>query len=140
MYFVFTHIWLIRDVNIVHSNKRCFIYCLQHLELRVLQQLKLLQALEMVHRPQIVYECSSSHDKIKNNVFCIVSWLTLVNFPALVANSFIVVHACTFSHSQLAVALCMCLPIVSCPKGIKLMPLPSGTWNTAAIKVAVRVF
>ena len=34
----------------------------------------------------------------------------------------------------------LCLPIVSCPEGIKLMPLPSGTWNTAAIKVAVRVF
>ena len=58
--FMCTHSWLMRDTSIVHLNKRC---C--HLELGVLQQLKLLQWLGMVHRPQIVYECSSSHDKIK---------------------------------------------------------------------------
>ena len=42
--------------TIVHLNTRCFSHCLCHLELGVLQQLKLLQGLGMVHRPQIVYD------------------------------------------------------------------------------------
>ena len=77
-----------RDTSIVHLNKGCFIHCLCHLELGVLQQLKLLQALGMVHRSQTVYESSSSHDKIKNNAFCFALCLTLVyeNFPVLVTN------------------------------------------------------
>ena len=57
--------------SIVKLNKRCFKHCLCHLELGVLQQLKLLQGL---HRQKIVYVSYSSHDKIKEQccLLCIV--------------------------------------------------------------------
>ena len=60
-----------RDTSIVHLS---FINCLCHLEFGVLQQLKLLQGLGMTHRPKIVYESYSSHEKIKKQccLLCIV--------------------------------------------------------------------
>ena len=53
--FMIAHSWLMRDTSIVHLNRRCFKHCLCHLQLGVLQQLKLLQGLVMVHRSQIVW-------------------------------------------------------------------------------------
>ena len=74
MCFIFTHSWLIRDTSIVHLNTRCFNHCLYHLELGVLQQLKLLQWMGMIHRSKIVHESYSSHDMIKEQccLLCIV--------------------------------------------------------------------
>ena len=62
---MFTHSWHMRDISIVDLNERCFIHCLPffHLELGVQQELKFLQGLGMIHRPQTVYESSSLHDK-----------------------------------------------------------------------------
>ena len=109
--FMFTHSWLMRDPSIVHLNTRCFIHCLCYLELGVLQQLKLLQWLGMIHRSQIVYESSSSHHKIKNNAFCFAAGLPLVceNFPVIVEISLFVLH----THI-------LYLSLVGCHEGIHL--------------------
>ena len=53
------------------------------LEIGVLQQLKLLQELENVHRPQIVYESCSSHDKEKEQCVLSTTWLRFLSFPLL---------------------------------------------------------
>ena len=66
-----------RDTSIVDLNKRVFIHCLCHLELGVLQQLKLLQGLGMVHRPQIFYDSYSSH-KVCSMILLFVLQVTLI--------------------------------------------------------------
>ena len=72
--------------SIVHLNKRCFNHCLCHLEFGVLQQLKLLQWLVMIHWSKIVYKSYSSHDKIKEQccLLCIVLnfWLSKLHNPS----------------------------------------------------------
>ena len=87
MCFVFAHSWLMRDTSVVHLNTRCFINCLCHLELGILQRLKLLQGLGMTHRPKIVYEPYGSHDKLKKKQCCLLCivlnfWLSNLHNPS----------------------------------------------------------
>ena len=88
-----------KDVSIVHVNKRCFIHCLPSGAWST-ATIEVTTMAGMVHRPRIVYESSSSHDKIKNNAFllCIVVKFGHENFPVLVANSFV---DTPYMHSQL---------------------------------------
>ena len=114
------------DISIVHLNKGCFNHCLCHLELGVLQQLKLLQGLGMIHRSQIVYESYSLHD---NNAVCFVT-LTKKTFQSvLVAISFVVIHTCT-----LYLFTAGCHEGYDCSLNKKFtLALPSEDWSTAML-------
>ena len=101
-----------------------------HLELGLLQQLKLLQGLGMIHWPQIVYEFSSLHEKLKEQclLLCIVP-----NMGPSKLSSPSSIHLLYFTH-----ALCSCLQL-AVMKDISiakiLFPLTSRAWSIATIKV-----
>ena len=96
MCFVFTYSWLMKDTCIVHLNKRWFIHCRCHLELVVLQQLKLLQALGMVRRPQIVCVFQFTWQD-KGTMLFALHWPDFgLSKPLSFSkqNSFVVLHTC----------------------------------------------
>ena len=113
-----------KDMNIVHLDKSCFIHCLCHLELGALQQLKLLQALGMIHRPQI----QSSYKKIKEQclMLCIVLNFGLRKLP-IPSSKFI----CWYSmHALTAGCSALCLSLFGCHEGINF-----AIWSLPQLKL-----
>ena len=104
--FVFVHAQLavMRDISIVHLNRRCFNHCPCHLELEV--------ALRLVHRLTIVNESYSSHDKEKEQclLLCIVLNHGVSKLPSYHCSNSICCTPCigfVFVHNWLSQG-CLC--------------------------------
>ena len=93
-----------RDISIVHLNRRCFNHCPCHLELEV--------ALRLVHRLTIVNESYSSHDKEKEQclLLCIVLNHGVSKLPSYHCSNSICCTPCigfVFVHNWLSQG-CLC--------------------------------